>query len=214
MQTGCEPEMSWFPSADEITAGISTLPGHISTAYHIGHLEQIRPILKQVTTYGQALGLDMIQADYEDPGQIEMNFMFGAALETADRLVTFRQICMQVAREFGVLATFMPKPVPGIMANGCHHHLSLWDGDRSMLVDAGTSQLNDLGRHAAGGLLAHARGMSAICAPTVNSYARYWDAGLFAPTLPVWAMTIASGSCASSARAWSTARRMPAAIRI
>jgi glutamine synthetase len=186
LKTGCEPEMSWFPSADEITADISRLPSHISTAYHIGHIEEIRPILKQVTRYGQALGLDMIQADYEDPGQIEMNFMFGTALETADRLVTYRQICMQVAKEFGVLATFMPKPVAGIMANGCHHHLSLWDGDRSALADDGGPALNTLGRHAAGGLLAHARGMSAICAPTVNSYARYWDAGLFAPTVPVW----------------------------
>jgi glutamine synthetase len=186
LKTGCEPEMSWFPSAAEITSEISKLPAHISTAYHIGHIEEIRPILKQVTKYGQALGLDMIQADYEDPGQIEMNFMFGNALQTADRLVTYRQICMQVAKEFGVLATFMPKPVPGIMANGCHHHLSLWAGERSAFADEGSSDLNDLGRHAAGGLLAHARGSSAICAPTVNSYARYWDAGLFAPSIPVW----------------------------
>ena len=70
-------------------------------------LERIRPVLKQVTRYGQALGLDMVQADYEDPGQIELNFAFGPALATSDRLVTYRQICIQVAQEFGMLATFM-----------------------------------------------------------------------------------------------------------
>jgi glutamine synthetase len=186
LKTGCEPEMSWFPDKDTITSDISHLPGHVSTAYHMGHIDEIRPIMKRVTHYGQAMGLDMIQADYEDPGQIEMNFSFGDALETADRLVTYRQICIQVAREFGVLATFMPKPVPSIMANGCHHHLSLWRGEEAAFADPDGPGINELGRHAAAGLLTHARGLSAVCAPTVNSYARYWDAGLFAPTVPIW----------------------------
>jgi glutamine synthetase len=186
MKTGCEPEMSWFPSKDSITAEISHLPDHVGTAYHIGHLERMRPILKRVTQYGQAMGLDMIQADYEDPGQVEMNFAFGSCVETADRLTTYRQICMQVAKEFGVFATFMPKPVPGIMANGCHHHISLWRGDEPAMVDSGAKELNQLGLWVLGGLLEHSRGMTALVAPTVNSYARYWDVGQFAPTVPVW----------------------------
>lgn len=186
IMSGCEPEMSWFPDRDNITAEISRLPDHISTAYHIGHIEEIREILKRVTKYGQEMGLDMIQADYEDPGQIEINFSYGSIIETADRLITYRQICMQVAKEYGVLATFMPKPVPGIMANGCHHHISLWSGDKSAFSEPGAAGINELGRSAIGGILAHSRGMSAICAPTVNSYARYWDVGLFAPTVPIW----------------------------
>jgi glutamine synthetase len=186
LHSGCEPEMSWFPDRETITASISKLPGHVGTAYHIGHIEEMRPILKRVTQYGQAMGLDMIQADYEDPGQVEMNFSFGTCVDTADRLTTYRQICMQVAKEFGVLATFMPKPVPGIMANGCHHHLSLWRGEEPAFADPDGAGINDLGRWAIGGLLAHARGMTAIVAPTVNSYARYWDVGQFAPSAPVW----------------------------
>lgn len=185
LKSGCEPEMSWFPSRDAIEA-VAQLPENVGSAYHIGHLEEMREILKRVTQYGQALGLDMIQADYEDPGQIEMNFSYGSCVETADRLTTYRQICKQVAREFGVYATFMPKPVPGIMANGCHHHLSLWRGEESAIENPGGRDINDLGRWAIGGLLAHARGMSAIVAPTVNSYARYWDVGLFAPSVPIW----------------------------
>lgn len=184
--TGCEPEMSWFAGRESIDLPISKLPKHVSTAYHIGHIEEVRPILKQVTRYGQALGLDMIQADYEDPGQIEMNFMYGPSVDTADRLTTYRQICMQVAKEFGVFATFMPKPIPGIMANGCHHHISLRRDGKAVLTEPGSQILSDLGRWAVGGLLAHARAMSAVCAQTVNSYARYWDAGLFAPTRAVW----------------------------
>ncbi len=186
LKTGCEPEMSWFPSRDRITAEISLLPAHVGTPYHINHLEEMREILKRVTRYGQELDLDMIQADYEDPGQIEMNFMFGPCVATADRLTTYRQICLQVARELDVFATFMPKPIAGIMGNGCHHHLSLWRGDEPAFGEGGPEGLNQLGRFAVGGLLRHARAMSAICAPTVNSYCRYWDPGQFAPTIPVW----------------------------
>lgn len=186
VRTGCEPEMSWFPSREEITASIKRLPDHVGSPYHIEHIEDIRHILKRVTQYGQALGLDMIQADYEDPGQIEMNFMFGPSVETADRLTTYRQICMQVAREFNVFATFMPKPVAGIMGNGCHHHVSLWRGEVPAFVNPNGPGISDIGRWAIGGLLTHARGMSAVLAPSVNSYARYWDVGQFAPTVPVW----------------------------
>ena len=185
LRSGCEPEMSWFPDKDIPAPGPTSLPKNMGPSYSIAHFEQMRPVIKQVTRYAQALGLDMIQADYEDPGQIEMNFAFGPALSTADRLVTYRQICIQVAKEFGMLATFMPKPVPGIMANGCHHHVSLWDDDRAaIVVDHG--ELNECGRHATAGLLTHARGMTAIVAPTVNSYARFWEVGLFAPSSPTW----------------------------
>ena len=185
LRSGCEPEMSWFPDKDVAAPGPMLLPGNMGPSYSIAHFEMMRPVIKQVTRYGQALGLDMIQADYEDPGQIEMNFAFGPALTTADRLVTYRQICMQVAKEFGMLATFMPKPVPGIMANGCHHHVSLWQDEcPALVVEHG--QLNEIAGYATAGLLTHARGMTAIVAPTVNSYARFWEVGLFAPSSPTW----------------------------
>ncbi len=186
LRSGCEPEMSWFPDRDTINASISRLPAHVSTAYHIGHIEEMRPILKRVTQYAQAMGLDMIQADYEDPGQIELNFAYGPCVDTADRLTTYRQICKQVAKEFGVVATFMPKPVPGIMANGCHHHLSLWREDESAFENVPGEGPSELFRWAIGGLLAHTRGLIAVVAPTANSFARYWDVGQYAPTAPVW----------------------------
>ena len=92
----------------------------------------------------RAMGLDMIQGDHEDaPGQLELNFMFDDALRTADRLTTYRQICAQVAREFDLIACFMPKPFMGVSANGCHHNLSLWNG--------GEDKVNTLGNESAAG---------------------------------------------------------------
>jgi glutamine synthetase len=186
-RTGCEPEMSWFPDPENPKPAELQLPHNVGPSYNIAAIEEMRPVIKRVTEYGQALGLDMIQADYEDPGQIEMNFGFGPALLTADRLVTYRQICIQVAKEQGILATFMPKPVQGIMANGCHHHLSLWS-DEGAAFEGADGTLNELGERAIGGLLTHARGMTAIVAPTVNSYTRFWEVGMFAPTSPCWGL--------------------------
>ncbi|WP_179443323.1 glutamine synthetase family protein [Rhodococcus sp. ACPA1] len=184
LRTGCEPEMSWFSGPDAIDRSASFFPDWVGPSYHLEHIAEMMPILKRITQYAQEMGFEMIQSDYEDPGQLECNFLYDNALATADRLITYRQICMAVAKEFGVLATFMPKPVPGIMANGCHHHASLWRGDENVFAD--DDDLTDLGRHALGGLLEHTRGMTAVLASTTNSYARFWDVGLFAPAVTNW----------------------------
>lgn len=185
LRSGCEPEMTWTgPGLDA-----RFRPG-ASPAYHVDHLERYRPVYQKVITYGRALGLDMIEGDYEDPGQLELNWMFDHADRTADRLLTYRQICRQVARELGVTASFMPKPATGMMGNGCHHNLSLWRGDQNVLADPAITELHltEEGRHALGGILTHAAASMAVYGPTVNSYKRYWDAGQFAPSRINWGM--------------------------
>jgi glutamine synthetase len=176
--SGCEPEMSWFRDAESIDASASQLPPFVSTAYHARHAEDMRPVLSKVTEYCKALGFNMIQATYEDPAQIEINFEQDNFLSTADRLVTYRQVCIQVAQELGMFATFMPKPVPGIMANGCHHHVSFMrDGENILIDNEATTRRNltEVGLQAVGGILTHLRGMMAVLAPTVNSYKRYLE---------------------------------------
>ena len=70
--------------------------------YHIDQFESLRPVYMRVIDYCRKMGLDMIQGDHEDaPGQIELNFNFDRAEQTADHLSTFRQICKQVGRELG-----------------------------------------------------------------------------------------------------------------
>ncbi|MFD6063740.1 glutamine synthetase family protein [Rhodococcus wratislaviensis] len=184
LRTGCEPEMTWAPSSDSLKAELITdFPSWVGTGYHTGHLDKMMPIVKRITAYAEKLGFDMVQADYEDPGQLECNFMYDNALATADRLVTYRQICKAVASELDVFATFMPRPIPGIMGNGCHHHASLWKGDEN--VFASEDDLTEVGRHALGGLLEHTSAMTALFAPTMNSYGRF-GAGLLAPTVTNW----------------------------
>ncbi len=185
LRSGCEPEMTWLGESIEVYSR----PG-VSPAYHAGSLETMRPVYQQLIRYATAMGLDMVEGDYEDAGQLELNFMFDRAELTADRLITYRQICKQVAKELGLTATFMPKPSAGVMGNGCHHNLSLWRDGTNHFEEPGRRDLHvsALSRAALGGVLTHAAAGMAVYASTVNSYKRYWDCGLFAPTHVDWGL--------------------------
>lgn len=196
LRSGTEPEITWRGEGYDPVAR----PG-VSTAYHAGTLELTREIYQRVIRYAQAMGLDMIEGDYEDAGQLELNFMYDRADRTADHLITYRQICVQVARELGIEVTFMPKPEVGIMGNGCHHNLSLWKDGQNVFAEPGRRELHitDTARHALGGLLAHAAESMAVYGSTVNSYKRYWDAGQFAPSRVDWGLDDRSRSVRVSA---------------
>lgn len=196
LRSGTEPEMSWIGEGVDVVSR----PG-VSPAYHGLTLDQMRPVFKRVISYAQALGLDMVEGDYEDNGQLELNWMFDRAEITADRLITYRQICRQVAKELGVVASFMPKPYTGVMGNGCHHNVSLWRGSENTFADPSRRELHvtDAARHALGGMLQHAAGSMMIMGSTVNSYKRYSDVGLFAPVGVDWGLDNKSCSVRVSA---------------
>lgn len=185
LKSGCEPEMSWLGDSMKI----KPRPG-ASPAYQLSNLELMRPIYQKVIDYASRMGFEMIEGDYEDPYQLELNWMFDSCELTADRLVLYRQICRQVAKECGVTASFMPKPYTGGMGNGCHHNLSLWRGDANAFADDDRTDLHlsDIARHSLGGMLKHAPGAMLIMASTVNSYKRFWDVGQFAPSQVNWGM--------------------------
>ena len=122
------------------------------------------------------------------PGQLELNFTFDRAELTADRLTTYRQVCRQVGREMDAFPCFMPKPFMGVSANGCHHNFSLWEGDTNAILPDGPDPRmpSKTGLHAIGGVLGHLHALTAITAPTVNSYRRFADAGFWAPIFADW----------------------------
>src|ERR671916_2105496 len=124
------------------------------------------------------LGWNNYATDHEDAnGQFEQNFDFADALTTADRAIFFRYMVESLAQERGLVATFMPKPFGHLTGNGCHFHMSLWDGERNVF-DADPAQdprglgLSKEGYQFIAGLMAHARAYIAVTAPTVNSYKR------------------------------------------
>jgi glutamine synthetase len=187
LRAGTEPEMMWLKLKEDGTPDVQGVTKPY--CYHIDQFSELQPIIHKVIEYGQALGLDMIQGDHEDaPGQIELNFNFDRAEQTADHLSTFRQICKQVGRELGVFPCFMPKPFMGVSANGCHHNISLWRGDENAFMPETDDRQkpSQVGLWAIGGIIEHLAALTAVTAPTVNSYRRLWDTGFWAPVFADW----------------------------
>jgi glutamine synthetase len=122
-------------------------------------------------------------------GQHEIDFQYDYALTTADQAITFKYTLKAVAQEHGLHATFMPKPIEGINGSGMHTHQSLAHLDSGQNVFVDTSDpygLSKLAKHFIAGQLHHARGMTAVLAPLVNSYRRLVP-GYEAPVYISWA---------------------------
>jgi glutamine synthetase len=106
-------------------------------------------------------------------GQAEINYRFGALLESADNLVLFKYLIKNTAHAAGKTVTFMPKPIFGDNGSGMHCHMSLWkDGEPLFYDEIGYAGLSDTARYYIGGLLHHAPSLLAFTNPTVNSYHR------------------------------------------
>jgi glutamine synthetase len=132
--------------------------------------------LTTVSQYCNQLGWGNYANDHEDAnGQFEQNFTFTDALASCDRAIFFRYMVHALAEQNGMIATFMPKPFSHLTGNGCHFHMSLWDGETNLFLDEADPRglgLSELSYHFIGGLKKHARAYSAVTAPTVNSYKR------------------------------------------
>jgi glutamine synthetase len=139
----------------------------------------------------EALGIKVETSHHEvAAGQHEIDFQYADALTTADNALTFRYTLKAIAQQHDLHATFMPKPVHGINGSGMHTHMSLFTGEgQNVFHDpADRYGLSETARFFIGGLLQHARGMSAVMAPLVNSYKRLVP-GYEAPCYVSWGQT-------------------------
>ena len=106
-------------------------------------------------------------------GQCEIDLYRGGLLESADNLMIYKYVIKQVARKYGMTATFMPKPLYGDNGSGMHCHQSLWkDGVPIFYDENGYSLLSETAMNYIGGLLEHAPALLGLTSPTTNSYRR------------------------------------------
>jgi glutamine synthetase len=144
--------------------------------YDMAGLTRRYDFLTTVSKYCNELGWGNYANDHEDAnGQFEQNFLYDDALVSCDRAIFFRYMVHTLAEQHGMIATFMPKPFTQLTGNGCHFHMSLWDGDTNLFLDENDPRglgLSETAYHFIGGLKRHARAYSAVTAPTVNSYKR------------------------------------------
>ena len=177
VKTGIEAEFFLLtPQGDQISDPFDTAA---KPCYDQQAVMRRYEVIREICDYMLALGWGPYQNDHEDAnGQFEMNWEFDDALKTADKHSFFKFMAKSVAEKHGLRATFMPKPIEGLTGNGCHAHISVWDGAGNAAKtnvfadDAMDLGLSQSGRHFLGGIMKHASALAAITNPTVNSYKR------------------------------------------
>jgi glutamine synthetase len=160
-------------------------------SYDLKSIERNAPFLEDMRRTLVELGFDLQQIDHEDAcGQYEINYRFDDALASADRYMLFKMTAHSVAQKHGMTFSCMPKPLANAPGSGLHFHLSITDADGKPIFSNGADSLglSPAGYGFVAGLLHHADALSALCAPTVNSYKRLASSASASGTTwsPVW----------------------------
>lgn len=125
--------------------------------------------------------LDLITAEYDAP-QFEYTLTFDDALKAVDDIVLFRQMAREIAFEFGIILSFLPKPIEDAGGSGMHVNFSLYDakGNNALAKDgkSGPEHLNELATGCIAGLVHHHKGLAGLIAPSAMSYRRLQPASL------------------------------------
>ncbi|MDO9288015.1 MAG: glutamine synthetase family protein [Thermodesulfovibrionales bacterium] len=147
-------------------------------------------IMREITSALETFGIDVEASHHEvAPGQYEIDFKYGEALTTADRLLTLRVTVKAIAQKHGLKASFMPKPVMGMAGSGMHVHQSLFSlktKKNAFYNFKDKYKLSKAAYNFIAGQLRNIKGMAAVLCPTVNSYKRLVT-GFEAPVYISWA---------------------------
>jgi glutamine synthetase len=187
MNAGMEAEFFMFKrSAD---GAPTTMTHDVGSYFDLTPVDMGETARRAIVAALEQMGFEIEAAHHEVAhGQHEIDFRYADALTTADNIATFRFVVRHVAQQFGLHASFMPKPVYGQNGSGMHTHQSLFKGSENAFWDRKAEwELSRVCHWYIGGLLSHARGMCAITNPLVNSYKRLVP-GFEAPVNVAWSM--------------------------
>jgi glutamine synthetase len=187
MNAGMEAE--FFVFKGDTPGRPSTLTHDIGGYFDLAPADLGEDARRAIIGVLEQMGFEVEAAHHEVAhGQHEIDFRYADALRTADNIATFRFVVKYVAQQFGLVASFMPKPVYGQNGSGMHTHQSLFRGEENAFWDPKAKwELSDIALHYIGGLLKHARATTAVTNPLVNSYKRLVP-GFEAPINVAWSI--------------------------
>lgn len=173
-----DSQEGWWNSGAELGRLGPNLGGQIPAKrgyFPVPPTDTLQDVRSKMVLAMEAAGIEVEVHHHEvgTAGQCEIDLRFDTLTRMADKLIMYKYIVKNVARQHGMSATFMPKPLFEDNGSGMHTHQSLWKGgDTIMFDEAGYAQLSDTARYYIGGLLKHASALLAFAAPTTNSYRR------------------------------------------
>jgi glutamine synthetase len=186
----CGPELEFFVCERDAGGSWRRYANDLGNVYVVGRKGDPRGLLLRMLRLLRDAGLQVTAANHEfSPGQFEINLGHSGMTDAADRSFRLKSAVQEIARQQDLLATFMAKPFNDEGGSGFHVHASLNDGTgANVFGDPGAPDgISATGRHAIGGVLRHARAMSALLNPTINSFKRFGPDTL-APWLIDWGL--------------------------
>jgi len=140
-------------------------------------------IIREISETAKSVGINLLRVIKEyGPGQYEFDILHKEGMRSADEFVIFKEIARQVASKHGIEANFMPKPFNKLAGSGLHLNFSIWNEEKNLFYDEKDQYgLSELAYNFIAGVLEHAKALTAISAPTINSYKRLVP-GSWAPT--------------------------------
>lgn len=185
MKAGPECEFFLFQTDDE---GVPTTETREMAGYFdLGPVDFGENARRDMVLTLEDMGFVVESSHHEGaPSQHEIDFQYDEALRTADNIVTFKLAVKTIARQHGLHATFMPKPLAGVDGSSMHINMSLYRDGRNVFDDPSDPLgLSEEAYWFIGGLIKHIDGMCAILNPLVNSYKRLIP-GYEAPSFKAW----------------------------
>ena len=178
------PELEYFYFKDSKTPEPLDNGGY----FDLAPLDVAQDLRRDTIFTLQGLGITVEYSHHEvAASQHEIDLRYTDALTMADNVMTYRLVVKEIARQHGVYATFMPKPIFGINGSGMHVHQSLFKGDKNAFFEKGEKyHLSSIGKAYTAGILKHAPEITAITSQWVNSYKRLVP-GYEAPVYICWA---------------------------
>ncbi|MEM7127366.1 MAG: type I glutamate--ammonia ligase [Chloroflexota bacterium] len=186
------PELEFFLFRPHSDGSLIPLVPHDNAGYFDTSTDLALNTRRQMVDALQAQGIKVTASHHEVAnGQNEIDMEYGAAVKIADNIVTMRNTLKAIAQKNGLHCTFMPKPIAGVNGSGMHIHQSLWSmasNETAMYDEENEYGLSEIALQFIAGQLVHAKGMTPIVAPLVNSYKRLVP-GYEAPVYLSWGRT-------------------------
>ncbi|MDO4284526.1 MAG: type I glutamate--ammonia ligase [Eubacteriales bacterium] len=183
------PECEFFLFQTDDNAQPTTITNEQAGYFDVGPLDFGENARRDMVLTLEEMGFVIDGTHHENaPAQHEIDAHYDEALKTADNIMTMKLAIRTIAKQHGLHATFMPKPKQGVNGSGMHLNLSLTKDGKNIFGDG--SDPNGLSQEAyyfIGGLMKHARAITAIANPLVNSYKRL-VAGYEAPIHVAWSV--------------------------
>jgi glutamine synthetase len=167
-------EGKWRSGAEEEGGNLAYKPRYKQGYFPVPPMDSMQDLRTEMALQMEKLGI-AVEAHHHEVGtggQAEIDMKFTTLVKMADQLLTYKYIVKNVARECGLTATFMPKPLFEDNGSGMHTHQSIWKDGKPLFAGDAYAGFSQLGLWYIGGILKHSCAIAAFSNPTTNSYKR------------------------------------------